>query len=604
MKIKLKYIAAVLVTSSALILFQGCKKDFLDNELKSNLTETTQWAGETNANLVVSDIYSNLPNYHNRAENLDNFTDDNDGGTYYGSWNFKQGNIDASSTNYDIWGSTSGPADIDKHNWDTYRTIRKCNNFLEGVNKYKANFSDAWYNKRVDEVRFLRAYYYSILFRHLGGVPIITETQNRSQDSTKLYMARNTYEETYNFITSELAAVVANGNLAVKYNAGDADAGRATLGAALALKGWMELYAASPAFNASVPASGTDPNKVAGFGNYNVSRWATAAATFKSFIDKYGKGAPYKLFANTGSLWYEGNKYNSEVIFDRQSVANTVSGGQNLGSSFEQYGGPVWVLGAYYTWGNYNPTQELVDQFRMANGKTITDPTSGYDPQNPYVNREKRFYDWIVYDGAPYKMDWMPTADVIYTRIDKVNPSKNEIDFGTGDVGNTGYYFKKRLNPLVRPGGGNASAQNYIYLRYAEVLLGYAEAQNEAIGPDASVYEAINEVRSRSSLPALQPALDQMAMREAIRNERRVELCFEGKRFYDIIRWKIAEDVMNKDLHAMKITNTVPATNSGVWKYEVIGLNHPHVFTPKMYLNPIPQPVRAQNPKLVQNPGY
>src|SRR5690606_20723943 len=99
----------------------------------------------------------------------------------------------------------------------------------------------------------------------------------------------------------------------------------------------------------------------------------------------------------------------SEVIFDRQSVANTVSGGQNLGSSFEQYGGPVWVLGAYYTWGNYNPTQELVDQFRMANGKLITDPTSGYDSQNPYVNREKRFYDWIVYDGAPYKMDWMPT---------------------------------------------------------------------------------------------------------------------------------------------------------------------------------------------------
>jgi hypothetical protein len=604
MKIKLKYIAAVLVTSSALLTFQGCKKDFLDNELKSNLTETTQWAGETNANLVVSDIYSNLPNYHNRAENLDNFTDDNDGGTYYGSWNFKQGNVNAASTNYGIWGSDTGPADIDKHNWDTYRTIRKCNNFLEGVNKYKANFSDVWYNKRVDEVRFLRAYYYSILFTHLGGVPIITETQNRSQDSSKLYMARNTYEETYNFITSELAAVVASGKLAVKYNAGDADAGRATLGAALALKGWMELYAASPAFNASVPASGADPNKVAGFGNYNVNRWATAAATFKSFIDKYGKGAPYKLYNNTGTLWYEANKYNAEVIFDRQSVANTVSGGQNLGSSFEQYGGPVWVLGAYYTWGNYNPTQELVDQFRMANGKLISDPTSGYDSQNPYINREKRFYDWIVYDGAPYKMDWMPAADVIYTRIDKVNPSKNEIDFGTGDVSNTGYYFKKRLNPLVRPGGGNASAANYIFLRYAEVLLGYAEAQNEAVGPDASVYEAINEIRSRSALHALQPGLNQMAMREAIRNERRVELCFEGKRFYDIIRWKIAEDVMNKDLNGMKITNTVPANNSGVWKYEVVGLNHPHVFTPKMYLNPIPQPVRAQNPKLVQNPGY
>ncbi len=93
-------------------------------------------------------------------------------------------------------------------------------------------------------------------------------------------------------------------------------------------------------------------------------------------------------------------------------------------------------------------------------------------------------------------------------------------------------------------------------------------------------------------------------MRKAIRRERRIELCFEAKRFYDIIRWVIAEDVMNKDLHGMKITNSSPNDNKGKWVYEVVGLNHPHVFTKKMYMNPVPQPVMDQNKKIIQNPGY
>ncbi len=575
-------------------IFSSCDKS-LDNLEKSRLTEETQWANDDNADLFLNEIYNNLPLLYNDAENLDNFTDDNDAGFYYGSWNFKQGNIDPASTNYSIWGSAVGPADLNRHNWPAcYATIRKCNTFIQSINEHKQNFSESWFNRRLDEARFLRAYYYSLLWQHIGGVPLITSPQTREGDD--LYKARSTFEETLNFMTSSLDTVVNNGHLAVKYNNGESNAGRATLGAALMLKGWLELYAASPAFNAPEPAAGPDPHSVAGFNNFNADRWKTAAATFKRFIDEYS--TTYSLFPDPGSLWYEANEYNVEVIWDRQYVANII------GSTFEQFGGPVWVLGAYYTWGNYNPTQELVDQFFMENGLPITDPSSGYNPQNPYVGREKRFYDWIVYDGTPYKMDWMPSEDTIYTRIDLVNPSKNEIDFGNDDVGNTGYYFKKRLNPLVRPGGGAISGANFIFYRYAEVLLGYAEAQNEAEGPDASVYAAINEVRQRAGLPDLTPGLSKNQMRDAIWQERRVELCFENKRFYDIIRWKTAETVMNVDKHAMKITNTSPANNSGVWKYEVVPLNHPHVFRQRMYLNPIPQPILAQNPELVQNPGY
>ncbi len=579
------------------ICLYSCKKGFLDNAIKTQLTDPTQWASEGNADIYLNDLYNNLPDLYNSPENLDNFTDDNDAGFYYSSWRFKQGIVDPASTNYSIWSGAVGPADINRFNWtDAYGTIRKCNLFIQKIIANKGNFSADWFNKRLDEARFLRAFYYSNLFLHLGGVPIITVPQSR-EDTATLFTARSTYAQTLNFLTTSLDTIVNDGYLPVKYNAGNASAGRATLGAALMLKGWLQLNAASPAYNSATAPGGADPNHVAGFGNVDNSRWATAAATFKQFIDNYGNGNPYGLFPDDSTLWFEANEYNSEVIFDRQYVANT------FGSSFEQYGGPVWILGAYYTWGNYDPTQELVDQFFMANGKAITDPTSGYDPQHPYVNRERRFYKWIVYDGAPYKMNWMPREDTIYTRIDQVNPSKNQIDFASDDVSNTAYYFKKKLNPLVRP-GGTVSGANYIYFRYTEVLLGYAEAQNEAVGPDASVYDAINKIRERSDLPPLPDGLTQSQMRDAIHQERRVELCFENKRFYDIIRWKIADQVMNVDKHAMKITNTVPGNNSGVWKYEVVPLNHPHVFNMKMYLDPIPQPVIAQNPKLVQNPGY
>jgi hypothetical protein len=582
-------LALVLVTTFS------CKKDFLDNTEKTRLIDATQWQSEGNADIFLNDIYNDLSNKWNSPDNLDNFTDDNDAGFYWQSYSWKQGIVDPTVNGGTPMGNTDNQ--VNYANWTSgFLKIRECNLFIQKLKENAKNFSATYLKKRIDEARFLRAYFYSELFMHLGGLPITLEVLDRStMDSSQIYKARNTFEETFNFIIGQLDSVVNNNALAIKYKNGDNDAGRATLGAASALKGWLSLYVASPAFNAPTPAAGNDPNKVAGFGNFDAARWARAAAANKKFIDTYG--GTYNLFPDLNALWWEKNEYNSEIIWDRQVVPVI------MGSNYEQYGGPVWINGVYYTWGNYDPTQELVDQFMMANGKPISDPASGYDPQNPYVGREKRFYDYIVYDGAPYKQDWMDKTDTIYMRIDKVHPSKNQLDFGTDDVGNTGYYFKKKINPL-QPRGGASSGENYVYYRYAEVLLNYAEAQNEAVGPDASVYAAINQIRKRSNLPDLATGLSQAAMRTAIYNERRVELCFEAKRFYDIIRWKIAQDVMNKDLHGMMITNSSPADNSGRWVYQVIGLNHPHVFTQKMYLNPIPQTVIDQNKKIVQNPGY
>jgi hypothetical protein len=601
--IKLNIIRNIAFIGLLLFLTVSCnQEDFLETTSKSTLTDATMWASEGNADIYLNTCYNRLEAKGNQPDNLDNFTSDNDAGFYYTSYNWKKGIVDpAGGAGGSVWFGTTGPSSY--VGWSTiYTTVRRINTFIAKITENKANYSDEWYNKRMDEARFLRAYFYSEIFMKLGGLVIVTEPQDRlTMNEDEMNLPRSSFEETFDFIINELSSIVTNGYLPVKYNRSDADAGRATLGAALCLKGWIQLFAASPAYNSDDPAVPRSPDNLQAFPDYKLSRWADAATTNKQFIDTYGhKGSSdYQLFSPMTQFWHEANEYNSEVIWDRQHVATTMA------QTFDTYGGPVWILGTYYTWGNYCPTQEIVDEYQMANGLNITDPASGYDPQDPYTGRENRFYDFIVYDGATYKQDWMPEADVIYTRVDRVNPSKNQIDFGGDDVGNTSYYFKKRLDN-AHPRGGNQDGRNYVYYRYAEVLLNYAEAQNEAVGPDESVYEAINAVRERpgTDLPPLPAGMTQEEMRAAIKHERRIEFVYEGHRLYDLWRWKDAMEEMNKDLHGMLIENTVPEDNSGVWTYTPISLNHPHTFTQKMYFNPIPQAAIDRNPKLKQNWGY
>ena len=579
--------------------FSCDSEEFLENENKSKLTDQTQWQTEGNADIFVNDVYSEIPRICTLAEQLDYYTDDYNISHYYTASNWRQGICQApGSSNDSPWGGTYGPTN--GYTWEKFfEKVRKSNTGLKELEANKENFTPEYYNQRIDELRFLRAYFYSEFFMHIGGLPILTEPLDRNtMTEEELLIPRATFEETFNFIVNELGSIVDNGHLEIKYNNGDPNAGRATLGAALALKGWIELFGASPLFN-SGSSYLPDTGNFVHFATADPNRWATAAATNKKFIDEYG--GIYDLFDDLPNLWRASNEYNSEVIWDRQIVAN-ISG---MGSNYERRGGPTYVLGQYMTWGNYNPTQEIVDQFAMANGKPITDPTSGYDPQNPYENREKRFYDFIVYDGAPYKLDWMPEEDIIYTRIDETDINLNQIDLaGSNDVGDSGYYQKKRLNPDAAP-GNDASGQNDLFYRYAEVLLNYAEAQNEAVGPDQTVYDAINKIRNRSDLPDLPSGLSQDEMRDAIHTERRVELCFENKRYYDNKRLMQQEETMGVARHNMVIRNTVPSDNSGVWTYSV----EPEVkftpkFEPRQYMSPIPQNVIDQNPNISQNPGY
>lgn len=520
---------------------------FLDVVPKDQVSDQTLWQSIENADLFLNSIYTGVPGPFNSGDPLENYSDNAINGisgrystTVYGNSSYTPAN---------------GPSQ-----WGHYANIRKCNLFIEKANE--SQLPDSWKKVRLGEARFLRAYYYTLLALHHGGVPVITDVLNQNTQGESIFRPRNTFEETIRFITDECAAIAEDLPLT-------ASSGRVTKGAALTLKAWCELFTASPMYNPSG----------------NKEKWKQAAATYQKVIDL----DVYKLFPDYGTLFLEANNNNIEVIFDKAYL-----GGTNLGNAKTSNYGPTFVDGVARGFAGTNPTQELVDEYAMANGLPITDPLSGYDPQKPYVNREKRFYDDIIYDGA----EWLGSEIVMKQGVG----SRNQTDLSdNNEATNTGYYWRKGVDPKYATVGNNQNSAHFIIFRYAEVLLAYAEAQNEAAGPDASVYKAVNQVRQRVSLPALKEGLSQEEMRIAIHRERRVELSSEEKRWYDIIRLKLADKVLNGSLHAILI-----GAEQGKWVYKKVpAAGGARIFHPeKNYLYPIPQSAIDTNPKLVQNPNY
>ena len=540
---------------AVLVFLISCKKDdSLDVIPRDRLSDATVWTDENTADVFLNDIYGKLPDGNNWWDPIENWSDNSVCGY---SWPESRNIIQQAA--YTPSTLSFGLVPLD---WRTnYTNIRKCNLFIKSVTE--SELSDTYKKQRLAEVRFLRAYFYHLLWMTYGGVPLITDVLNSTEQGDAIFVGRSTSDETLAFLTTEFAAV-ANDLPEVP-----AQSGRVTKGAALVLKGWCELFA---------------------------GEFAPSAATNKQIIDDLGGGKVYSLFTDYGGMFMPENNSNKEGIFYKQYLPRVLAG------RLDSYLGPTFTKGGAETsWGGIGPTQELVDAYFMANGKPITDPTSGYDAQNPYANREKRFYQSIVYDGT-----WWYN-DTIYTR--QGIGSKNQIDLADkDDATNTGYYLRKRLNDKITLGADNwtppgTSAQHYYYFRYADVLLNYAEAQNEAVGPDPSVYSAINEIRARAELPDLTPGLGQSEMRDAIRHERRVELAFEDKRYWDLIRWRTAHIVLNNPVHGITIVGT-----PGGFTYAPVAIpgGSKKFFEAKNYLFPIPQYAIDQNPKLQgqQNPGY
>ncbi|EOR94214.1 putative outer membrane protein [Arcticibacter svalbardensis MN12-7] len=530
----------------------ACNDEILDIQPTDQLTDATVWSNAANAGLFLNDIYNSLnpgpqstvfTNLPSEISNdpLDNFSDNSIGGSLAGIPSY----VNFASGSY-------GPSTpIFPGHWDSmYKAIRKCNVFIENVSPadYDANVKKSY----IAQARFLRAYFYKQLMNLYGGVPIITKSLNQSEDGESIFQARNSYEECVAFLQTECEEAATD--LPLKVTA--AEAGRVTKGAALALKGEAELYA---------------------------SKWEDAAATNLKIINL---GAGYDLFADYAGLFYVANENNKEVIFDIQYAANVKP------EVKEGYWNPVKTTDGT-SFGSVNPTQDMVDTYEFLDGKTEAEGSALFDPSNPYANRDKRFAASIIYDGATWK------GGVINTRLGIAN-NRNQLDeSGSGGGTRTGYWLGKIIDPSIVP--RVSAGQNSIIWRYADVLLNYAEAKNENTGPDQSIYDAINKLRTRGGLPNLTTGLTQDQMREKIRRERRVELFFEGKRLFDLWRWRIAEDVFSKPLSAMKIT---VVAGKLVYQKQPAGGAKVTFDKSKNYLMPIPAAVIAQNPKITQNPGY
>lgn len=575
MKFKYKDIAKIFLLGSMVISIGSCKKG-LDVPGTSILTSTSTFESQKNAELFVNEIYSRLPDGNNGTDRtLEGWTDNNNctSAGHEGQNKIRSNALSAGN-------STTGPAD--QLGWSqNYGNIRSCNVFLKEAEAKKGVYDAAWYAQRVAEVRVLRAFFYSLLFRNYGALPLISTPLNNKDGSDILY-PRATVDETVAFIEADCDAAAA----VLPSTQSGANVGRITKGAALMIKGDVQLFAASPLVNKT----------------NDLAKWTKAAATFKSIMDLgvyslFTKSSATPIISTTGSgttstayrdQFLAANNWNSETILARGYAL------PGKGHRREGFMGPVVVNGGVQAWGGFSPTQSLVDEYEMDNGKPIDDPSSGYDPQHPYMHRESRFEQSIIYDGSYWQ------GDIVKTRLG----GSNEIDLGgKGDISNTGYYARKTLDESIK-GQASFSApnvSNYIFYRYAETLLSYAEAQNEAVGPDATVYEAVRQVRDRVLLGALPAGLSQDNMRIAIRRERRVELAFEDRRWYDIRRWEITTKgpaVLTKPMYGMLITPTGNTLNYT----PVAGFQNSY----SAYMNwlPIPQDVINANKKLVQNPGY
>lgn len=556
MKINIKNAAYYTLLVYLVVVAASCKKADLESSLDvtphDRLTDEAVFASTNTADLFLNDIYGQLPDGNNLYDPFDNWSDNSICGFGWPLSRTIAQQATYTPSTITFW--TGIPLE-----WSTnYKNIRKTNVFLQKV--AAASLPEEYKKKRLAEVKFLRAFFYHQLWMGYGGVPIITEPDNLATDGDAIFHKRSTFEETLQFITDELGSVAQE---LPETN----EPGRVTRGAALTLKGWCELFA---------------------------RKFTAAAATNKAIIETLGNGKVYDLHPNYQTLFLTEGNGSKEGIFYRQYIPRV------KGGSLEGVAGPTFTKGGVETsWGGLNPTQELVDDYSMDNGKPITDPNSGYDPQHPYEHREKRFYQSIVYDGS----FWY--NDTIYTRQGIGSP--NEVDLSDhNDATQTGYYLRKRLSDKITLGAdnwdGHSSGQNYYIFRYAEVLLNYAEAQNEVAGPDATVYAAVNKVRNRSELPDLPVGLSQQEMRETIRRERRIELAFEDKRYWDLIRWRLAETNLNRQLHGISIK----AGTNGKLTYTPItvpGGNRKFNISSN-YLFPIPQSAIDQNKNLEQNPGY
>lgn len=447
----------------------------------------------------------------------------------------------------------------------SYRGIREAN--LALANLDKTPVTDERRERLLAEVRFVRAFRYFDLLKGFGGVPLMGDRVTTLNDDFSDLYDRKSITETVAYIVSELNAIA---SILPDAAGNDWERGRATRPAAMALKSRVLLYAASPLYTG---------------GANDAAKWQAAATAAREVMDLNQFSLVTTLAADPAENYRQlfVSPPTAEDIFFREYTNTSPSMAMERMNAPNGFGG----------WGGNCPMQNLVDDYEMDNGLPITDAASGYDPQDPYVDRDPRFYATVLYNGAAYRGREVET----FLPSGKDSPDGNE----PWNTSPTGYYLRKFLKESVSlEDWNNMGTATWRYFRFAEILLNYAEAQNEAVGPDQSVYDAVNAIRQRAGMPALPAGLSQEQMRERLRNERRIELAYEEHRYFDVRRWMIAETVENEPAQGISISKNGTTLTYSV-KEALGGKN----FGTQHYWFPIPlEEINASNGALDQNPGY
>ncbi|MGO3267871.1 MAG: RagB/SusD family nutrient uptake outer membrane protein [Sphingobacteriaceae bacterium] len=440
-----------------------------------------------------------------------------------------------------------------------FSRIRNMNVFFSKIEE--APIDDEAKALMIGEMKFIRAFVYANLIWRYGGVPIITKVYELNEDYT---LSRNSYEDCVEFIVQELDEAIQL--LPAKQSA--IQLGRASGDACKALKSRVLLYAASKLNNPS----------------NDKSKWQRASDAASELLGAYTLNPDYQNLFLTD---------NDEIIWARSfTQANATDYNWKNGRNGDDGG-------------NYQgPTQNLVNAYEMkdtglrpylrqGNGELTLNQQSGYDVDDPYAGRDPRFYATILHDESV----WMGRE----TETFKGGLDSPESSIQPWNASLTGYALKKFLNENIPPTGNTEMPINpWIYFRYAEILLNYAESEFE-LGNQEVAREYLNRVRGRPSVQM--PPVDDAGekLRERIQNERRVELAFEEHRFFDIRRWMIAEETANVDLLKM----TIQKQANGKKSYVIGVLSGERDFREQHYRLPIPRAeVEKSLNTLEQNPGY
>lgn len=463
------------------------------------------------------------------------------------------------------WNAISNPDDAWSRCWTGIYT---CNNFLANSDEIdlehlrldpdptvQAQYQTFLKNiKRWHyEARFLRAYYYYEIIMRYGGVPIITLPLGPQEDFTKY--DRSSLQACIDFIVEECEAVAEE--LPAVYE--DADMGRATRGAAMALKAKVLVLAASELFN-----------NVTWFGSYAHPELVTVEGDrLQKYIDA---AKALKVVMDMSSRYTIADNY-SQIFRDFQNGEHIFSRRYSQSNSFERNNYSVGFDGGN---SGTTPSQNLVDAYEMTDG-TAFDWNAAGASEKPYENRDPRLSASIVLNGTTFKGRLME----IFTG--------GRDGIGVYNATRTGYYIKKFIDPNLDLLQNRMSYHVWPIFRISDIYLNYAEMMNSAYGPSQmgetgmTALQAVNAVRKRRSMPVIPSTVSQAELTEKIRHERQVELAFEGHRFFDLRRWMTAEQTLGADLRGVRITR-----NGYDYIYEPYVLES-RSFEPKMYFYPIPQ---------------